>query len=85
MWVTKRVGILDSVADSEWRRKRLLILCYHSLSRDEEHLWRRPLFFTVQEFEQRLQLLKRWGVQVTPLGEAVSRLRAGTLPPEARR
>lgn len=80
---SKRVGLLESIADSEWRRKRLLILCYHSLSVDQEHLWRRPLFFTVQEFEQRLQVLQRWGAQVLPLGEAVNRLQAGTLPPRS--
>jgi peptidoglycan/xylan/chitin deacetylase (PgdA/CDA1 family) len=80
LWVTKRGGQLEAVADSEWRRRRLLILCYHCLSVDQEHLWRRPLFFTAREFEQRLRLLRRWGARVLPLGEAVNHLRAGTLP-----
>jgi peptidoglycan/xylan/chitin deacetylase (PgdA/CDA1 family) len=75
--------LLEYVASSEWRRQRLLILCYHSISVDQEHLWRRPLFFTLQEFEERLQLLRRWGVSVLPLGVAVDRLREGTLPPRS--
>ena len=76
----RELRLLDAVADSRWRRSRLLILCYHSLSFDEEHLWRRPLFFTAEEFEARLKLLQKWRLNVLPLGEAVERLKAGTLP-----
>ena len=46
-------------------------------------MWRRALFFTVQEFERRLELLQRWDVRVLPLGEAVRRLQAETLPSRA--
>jgi hypothetical protein len=77
---TKRAGLLRLVAESEWRRRRLLIICYHSVSVDQEHLWRRPTFFTLQEFKQRLQLLQQWEANVLPLGEAVARLQCGTLP-----
>jgi peptidoglycan/xylan/chitin deacetylase (PgdA/CDA1 family) len=80
---TKRVGLLESVADSSWRRERLLILCYHSLAMDQEHLWRRPLYFTAEEFAQRLQLIQRWKMNVLPLGQAVQRLVSGTLPPRS--
>ena len=80
---TKRAGLLELLAESEWRRRRLLILCYHSVSVDQEHLWRRRLFFTAEEFERRLQLLQHWNVNVLPLGEAVRRLHCGTLPPRS--
>jgi peptidoglycan/xylan/chitin deacetylase (PgdA/CDA1 family) len=76
----KRLRVLDVVADSAWRRNRLLILCYHSVSVDEEHGWRRALYFTSDEFDERLRMLHEFRVNVLPLGEGVARLRAGTLP-----
>ena len=36
---SSRLGILDGVRDSKWRQHRLLILCYHSVSMDDEHEW----------------------------------------------
>jgi peptidoglycan/xylan/chitin deacetylase (PgdA/CDA1 family) len=80
---TKHAGLLAAVANSEWRRRRLLILAYHSVSVDEEHLWRRALFFTREELEQRLQLIQQWAINVLPLGEGIDRLRTGTLPPRS--
>lgn len=81
--VGQTLYVLDAIANSRWRQQRLLILCYHSLTLDEEHRWRRSLFFTPEEFEARLQLLQRWRMAVLPLGEAVERLKAGTLPPRS--
>ena len=78
-----RVGLLDLVADSEWRRRRLIILGYHGVSMDEEHKWRRPLYFTAKELEDRLTLLHRWRINVLPLPDAFDRLQAGTLPPRS--
>jgi peptidoglycan/xylan/chitin deacetylase (PgdA/CDA1 family) len=78
--VARGVRLLELVAGSEWRRRRLLILCYHSLAVDQEHQWRRPLFFTPEEFDARLDLVRRARLNVLPLGEAVMRLKAGTLP-----
>ena len=79
----KRARLLEIVASSGWRQQRLLILGYHALSRDDEHLWRRELFFTVQEFERRLAVLARWRVNVLRLSDALAHLRAGTLPPRS--
>jgi peptidoglycan/xylan/chitin deacetylase (PgdA/CDA1 family) len=59
------------------------VLCYHSIALDEEHLWRRPQFFTHEEFEARLRLLTEWRLNVLPLDEGIDRLRAGTLPPRS--
>jgi peptidoglycan/xylan/chitin deacetylase (PgdA/CDA1 family) len=78
--VARRSGVLDRIADSEWRRRRLLILAYHSVSVDDEHHWRRPLFFTADELEDRLRLLRRLEIRVLPLGDAIDRLRTSTLP-----
>ena len=71
------------VADSRWRRRRLLILCYHGFSRRDEHLWKPSLYITARQFEERLDLLHRGGYRVLPLAEALRRLAEGTLPPRA--
>ena len=36
---SSRLGILNGIRDSKWRQHRLLILCYHSISIDDEHEW----------------------------------------------
>jgi peptidoglycan/xylan/chitin deacetylase (PgdA/CDA1 family) len=74
------VRLLEAVGRSSWRRRRLLVLCYHSLAVDQEHEWRRALFFTPEEFDARLELIRKYRLNVLPLGEAVERLQDGTLP-----
>jgi peptidoglycan/xylan/chitin deacetylase (PgdA/CDA1 family) len=66
--------------NSHWRHERLLILCYHGTSLEDEHLWRPRLYIQPQKLEQRLESLKEGHFSVLPLGEALQRLRAGTLP-----
>ncbi len=76
-------GLFHLVAGSAWRTQRLLILAFHSVALDEEHHWRRLLYFTADELDQRLQLIKKWKLNVLPLGDAVDRLASGTLPPRS--
>jgi hypothetical protein len=76
----KSVGAFSRSACSEQRRRRLLILCYHGLSIDDEHEWQPKLFITPEGFRQRLQALREMGANVLPLGDAVAHLHAGTLP-----
>ena len=52
------VGALEAVANSKWRRSRLLILCYHGISLDDEHQWRPALYLPPELLEQRLQTLR---------------------------
>lgn len=66
--------------DSSWRRNRLLILCYHGISLDDEHGWDRELYMDRARFRARLELLRAGGYRVLPLGEAVERLRRKSLP-----
>jgi peptidoglycan/xylan/chitin deacetylase (PgdA/CDA1 family) len=80
LMAARGTGVMEAVAASSWRRSRLLILCYHSLAVDQEHQWRRPLFFTTDEFEARLELVRKNRLNVLPIGEALNRLREGTLP-----
>ncbi len=76
----KLSGILLRVKNSNWRQRRLLIIAYHGISLDDEHLWDPDLYMTPQQFRERLQLLKKSGCSVLPLGEAVERLYANDLP-----
>lgn len=79
----RSAGIFRLVRDSQWRSQRLLILCYHGVSLDDEHLWRPALYVEPKRLEQRLEILKRGDYKVLPLGEALLRLKAGTLPPRS--
>ena len=63
---------------------RLRILCYHGLCDDSlaDAPWVPSFFVTRSNFEKQLCYLREHAT-VLPLGEAVSRLRQGSLPPRA--
>lgn len=75
-------GISRALADSPWRQNRLLILCYHGVSRYDEHEWDN-VYITAETLRRRMQLLVEERCNVLPLTEAVSRLQQRTLPPRA--
>jgi peptidoglycan/xylan/chitin deacetylase (PgdA/CDA1 family) len=79
----QRSGIFTMVANSRWRQQRLLILCYHGTSLEDEHLWRPSLYIHPQKLEQRLESLKKGEFAVLPLAEGLQRLHSGTLPPRS--
>lgn len=81
--VLRGSGIFRWVTNSRWRQERLLILCYHGTSLEDEHLWRPELYIQPQKLEQRLESLKKGRFSVLPLGEGLQHLRAGTLPPRS--
>ncbi|MFN2567918.1 MAG: polysaccharide deacetylase family protein [Gemmatimonadaceae bacterium] len=64
---------------SAWRRSRLLILCYHGISLDDEHEWDSSLYMSPADFEARLRSIQRSGCAVLPLGIALERLYANAL------
>jgi peptidoglycan/xylan/chitin deacetylase (PgdA/CDA1 family) len=76
-------GLSRLMRDSAWRQQRLLILCYHGISRYDEHEWDGGLYITAERLRRRLQLLAQEHCNVLPLSEAVQRLRTGTLPARA--
>jgi peptidoglycan/xylan/chitin deacetylase (PgdA/CDA1 family) len=76
----RRSGFFSLVANSRWRKQRLLILCYHGISLADEHCWRPSLYLDPRKLDQRLELLKKGGYSVLPLDEGLKRLRDGTLP-----
>jgi len=76
-------GASARIRDSRWRRERLLILCYHGVSVQDEHEWRPKLYMPPAVLRERFELLRRGGYQVLPLGEAIERLYKGDLPPRS--
>lgn len=81
--VLRACGALRALRNSEWRRARLAILCYHGFSLDDEHEWNGEYAIPAQRFEQRLELLREEKYHVLPLAEAIQRLYAQTLPPRS--
>ncbi len=77
--VAKGIGVMSLVTRSGWRRRRLLIVCYHGVSLDDEHEWNPWLYMRQDLFRRRMQALAR-NSQVLPLDEGVRRLYDGTLP-----
>ena len=76
-------GVFELVANSKWRQNRLLILCYHGTSLEDEHLWRPALYMSPEVLRQRLEALRAMRCAVLPLGEALTRLRSRDLPPRS--
>ena len=71
------------VAGGRWRRSRLLILCYHGISLDDEHCWSPGLYMSRDCFAGRLEQLRAGQYNVLGLGEAIRRLKAEDLPPKS--
>ena len=76
-------GLFRAFSSSAWRRRRLVILCYHGISIADEHEWDPTLYMSPADFEQRLEILERGGYQVLPLAEAIERLYKQDLPPRS--
>lgn len=76
-------GAEKLVGNSAWRTQRLLVLCWHGISNEDEHLWRPGLYITPQLFHRRLEILAELGCSVLSLDDALARLWAGNLPPRS--
>jgi peptidoglycan/xylan/chitin deacetylase (PgdA/CDA1 family) len=72
-------GMSRLLSGSDWRRHRLLILCYHGVSMNDEHEWG-SLYISPQTLRRRMQLLVDAGCNVLSLTEGLQRLKEGTLP-----
>jgi peptidoglycan/xylan/chitin deacetylase (PgdA/CDA1 family) len=79
----KATGVSTLVHDSRWRRQRLLILAFHGISVNDEHLWNSSQYMSATVLRARFELLKKANCAVLPLGEAVERLYANDLPDRA--
>jgi peptidoglycan/xylan/chitin deacetylase (PgdA/CDA1 family) len=81
--VAKHLGAFALVRDSEWRRQRLLILCYHGVSLRDEHEWNGALYVTPELLRTRLRFLRNHGYAILPLDEACRLLGERRLPPRS--
>jgi peptidoglycan/xylan/chitin deacetylase (PgdA/CDA1 family) len=75
-------GISGALARSEWRRRRLLILCFHGIAmHDENECF--DMYVTAENLRHSMQMLVQAECTVLPLAEAFTKLKAGDLPPRA--
>jgi peptidoglycan/xylan/chitin deacetylase (PgdA/CDA1 family) len=81
--VLDSAGLNARVLDSSWRARRLVIVCWHGISNDDEHRWDPGLFMPPATLRMRLELLRSMKCNVLPLGEGLARVRNGSLPPRA--
>lgn len=79
----RRLGLSSHLLNSNWRRERLSILCYHGTSHRDEHLWAPRLYITPAMLRERMQALKDLNCNVLPLDSAINMLYRGTLPRRA--
>src|SRR5438093_1086658 len=79
----KATGAFSLALNSSWRSNRLLILGYHGVSIEDEHLWHPEMYLSREYFRQRMQLLRDLDCNVLPLGKALVQLNNGTLPKRA--
>jgi peptidoglycan/xylan/chitin deacetylase (PgdA/CDA1 family) len=80
---SERLGLSQLLLESEWRRQRLLILCYHGVSIEDEHEWNPALYMRVERLRERFIHLRTRRCAVLPLAEAFDALRIGRLPARA--
>ncbi|HJR58258.1 MAG TPA: polysaccharide deacetylase family protein [Vicinamibacterales bacterium] len=76
----KTAGVFDMASRSRWRNGRLLILGYHGIAQENEHLWNPSLFIAPEHLAARLRFLRAGGFNILRLDDAIRRLNTGTLP-----
>lgn len=81
--VMQHTGFSRALSASKWRNDRLLVLGYHGISQDDEHLWNPELYMTGAHLRSQFETIREQGFTVLGLDEAVSRLYGGTLPDKA--
>jgi peptidoglycan/xylan/chitin deacetylase (PgdA/CDA1 family) len=81
--LAEATGASRLISGSSWRRHRLLILCYHGVSKYDEHDWSGGLYISADTLRRRMEDIARTGCTVLPLSDAVYRLQNGTLPERA--
>ena len=80
--LVESAGVSRLISGSAWRRQRLLILCYHGVSKYDEHEWG-SLYIPAKLLQRRMELVAHARCNVLPLTEALNRLQNGTLPDRA--
>lgn len=81
--IARTAGTFALVRDSAWRRRRLLVICWHGVTLDDEHKWNPSMYITQERLRERLRALRDGGYTILPLADAMKRLYEGTLPPRS--
>lgn len=79
----KVLKLSDLLSKSSWRQNKLLILTYHGISLEDEHLWDSSLFMPPDFLRRRFELIKKHDCTVLPLNVALKKLYSKTLPKKA--
>lgn len=78
LFVCRSIGLFRV---AQWlTRDKLKILCYHGFALADEAKFRPKMFIEADLFEQRLATIRRYGMQVLPLDEAIEKLYGRALP-----
>ena len=73
------MGLFKAGFMAQRRKNPLIILCYHGISKTDEHLWNPELYIPQPLFRRRMQAIRDFGYQVLPLGPAVEQSIQGAL------
>jgi peptidoglycan/xylan/chitin deacetylase (PgdA/CDA1 family) len=76
----KSCGLFKLASTSGFRNSRVLVLGYHGVSLEDEHLWNPSLYLSADTFRRRMEALKRSRCTVLSLEEGLSRIAAHKLP-----
>ncbi len=76
-------GLSALALKTSWRKQKLLILCYHGISLEDEHQWDAGLYMAPELLRTRFEHLRKAGCNVLSLPEAIRALYKGELPPRA--
>jgi peptidoglycan/xylan/chitin deacetylase (PgdA/CDA1 family) len=80
---SRAMGVFSALGRSQWRTHRLLILGYHGVSQEDEHLWNPALYISQDRLRQRMESLVRNKCSVLSLSDATARLERNELPPRS--
>lgn len=80
--VSKSIGIYSIVSKNRWRRNRLLILCFHGIALDDEHVWS-SLYVSSEHLRNRFLFMKENNYNVLSLDAGLRLLNDGQLPPKS--
>ena len=67
--VMQNTGLFKILSESGWRTDRLLILGYHGISQDDEHIWNPELYMSPEQFQSHLEMIRDQGFTVLDLDE----------------
>lgn len=77
--LAKACGFFRLGFAAQKRKNPLLILCYHGISKSNEHQWNPELYIPKDLFRHRLERIRSAGYQVLPLELALDQAAAGRL------